>query len=134
MTTVRFLRARAVQGLAVAIILAVVLSVLLGRGGLPFTRPAVRTTAVAPNIISQLVQLAFALLVIFVASRITRKRRPVDFDERTPERRVAKREMIWLLVYGGVVLFAGGLNGIGMHLHGAIFGPTREIAPTDVYV
>ncbi|MGH2375761.1 MAG: hypothetical protein ACRDIC_20110, partial [bacterium] len=42
--------------------------------------------------------------------------------------------MIWLLVYGVVVLFAGGLNGIGMHLHGAIFGPVRGIAPTDVYM
>lgn len=80
LATVHFLRTRAAQSLAVAIILAVVLSVVLGRGGLPFTRPAVRTTAVAPNIISQLVQLAFALLVIFVASRITRSRRSVDFE------------------------------------------------------
>src|SRR5688500_7184635 len=119
MREVRLVRDRAVQGLAAAVILAVVLVMLLGAGGLPFDRPALGTTAVAANVISQLVQLAFALLVIFVASRITRKRKPVDFARRTPEKRIAKREMLWLLVWGVVVLFAGGLNGVGMHLHGA---------------
>ncbi|MGQ0548137.1 MAG: hypothetical protein ACT4PY_00490 [Armatimonadota bacterium] len=80
------------QVLAVAVVLAVVFTLVLGRGGLPFDRQAMRTTAVAPNIISQLVQLAFALLVIFVASRITRKRSPVDFGGRLPDTRVAKNE------------------------------------------
>jgi len=128
------LRSRPVQMLAVAMLLAIVLAVLLGRGGLPFDRPSLGTTDLAPNIISQLVQLAFALFVIRVASRVTRNRSAVDFDARTPEKRIARNEMIWLLVYGAVVLFAGGLNGIGMHLHGSIFGPTREVGPKDVYV
>ncbi len=69
----QFLRTRAVQGLAVAIVLSVVYIVLLARDGLPFNRPAIGTTAVAPNLITQFVQLAFALLVIFVASRVTRR-------------------------------------------------------------
>lgn len=120
--------------LAFAVVLAVVLAVLLGRGGLPFDRPALSTRAVAPNVVSQIVQFVFALVVIFVASRVTRQRRAIDFGRLTPEKHVAKREMIWLLVWGVVVLFAGGLNGIGMHPHGAIYGPTREIVPADLYV
>lgn len=128
------LRTRAVQGLAVAMLLAVVLAVLLGRGGLPFQRPAVDSTDVAPNLIGQIVQIVFALVIIRIASRVTRTRNIVDFDARTPGQQIAKTEMIWLLVYGVVVLFAGGLNGIGMHLHGAIYGPTQQITPGDVYV
>jgi len=123
-----------VQVLALPVLLSVVLIVLLGRGGLPFDRPAVGSTDPLSNIIGQLVQFIFAIFVIFIAFRITRKRREVDFDARTPEKRVAMREMVGLLLYGVIVLFVGGLNGIGMHLHGAIYGPTQEIGPRDVYV
>lgn len=42
--------------------------------------------------------------------------------------------MIWLLVYGVLVLFIGGPNGIGQHLHGAIYGPTRDVGPAEVYL
>ncbi|HET6780816.1 MAG TPA: hypothetical protein VFH67_01840 [bacterium] len=120
--------------MAVATLVAIVMALWLGRDGLPFNRPSVDSTDVVPNIFGQLVQLAFALFIIRVASRVTPRRSIVDFDERTPARQIARSEMIWLLLYGVVVLFAGGLNGIGMHLHGAIYGPTRAIPPRDVYV
>jgi len=115
-------------------LVAIVLALWLGTDGLPFNRPSLDSTDVAPNIFGQLVQLAFALFIIRVASRVTRQRSVVDFDARTPARQIARGEMIGLLVYGVVVLVAGGLNGIGMHLHGAIYGPTRAILPRDVYV
>jgi len=125
---------RAVQTFAVATILSLVVAVALGVGGFPFDRPAVGTTDRTKNVIMQVVQIVFALVVIAVASWITRKRTAIDFDARTPARAVATREAIALLVYGTVVLFVGGFLGIGMHLHGAVFGPTRELMPREVYV
>lgn len=129
-----FARNRGVQGLMAATILSLVVAAVLGADGLPLDRPAVGTTDPARNIIMQVVQGVFALLVIGVAWLVTRKRSAVDFDSRTPEKAIAKREAIWLLTYGTVVLFVGGLNGIGMHLHGALYGPTRDLVPTEVYV
>ena len=110
------------RGLAVATFLSLVLAAVLGAGGLPFDRPAVGTTDMTQNIILQVVQLIFALLVIGVTYAVTRKRAAVDFDSWTPEKRLATQEAIGLLIYGTVVLFVGGLNGIRMHLHGAVFG------------
>ena len=125
---------RAVQILAAATILSLVAAWLLGAGGFPFDRPAVGIMDQAQNIRIQVVQIVFALLVIAVAFWVTRRREAVDFQSRTPEKAVAKREAIWLLIYGTAVLFVGGLLGIGAHLHGAIFGPTRDVVPREIYV
>jgi hypothetical protein len=129
-----FLRNRAVQGFILALLVSVILVVVLGSPSLPFNRPAIRTAAPIANIVTQLMQFVFALFVIAVAFNVTRRREPVDFAARTPEKEIAKQEMLWLLVYGALVLVLGNLNGIGLHLHGAIFGPTREIAPRDVFI
>jgi hypothetical protein len=66
--------------------------------------------------------------------------RHVDIGIRAPERSVAVRETIGLLVYGGVVLIAGqfvgrlfGVNGLGLHLSGSMFGLSAEITPREVY-
>lgn len=53
-----FLRKRPVQGLVFATLLSVVLVAVLGGRKLPFDRPAIGTTAVIPNLITQLVQIA----------------------------------------------------------------------------
>jgi hypothetical protein len=129
-----FLRNRVVQGFIVALVAGVVLAVVLGSPSLPFHRPAVRTASPIANVVTQLMQFVFALFVIAVAFNVTRRRSPVDFAARTPDKEIAKHEMLWLLVYGTLVLVLGSLNGIGLHLHGAIFGPTREIAPRDVFI
>ncbi len=86
------------------------------------------------NVVGQIGLIVFALVVIAVAWWITRKRPAIDFDARTPARAIAKQEAIALLVYGTIVLSIGGFLGIGMHLHGAVFGPTRELMPREVYV
>lgn len=77
-------------------------------------------------------QIFFALLIIGVAFLATRGRPAVDFASRTPEAAVAKREMIGLLVYGGIVFAVGSFFGIGLHLHGSVFGPTDEVSPGEV--
>ena len=59
--------------------------------------------------------MVFAFVVIALAFWVTRRRIPVDFDARTPEKATAGREAMWLLVYGTAVPFVGGLLGIGVH-------------------
>lgn len=93
-----FLRNRPVQGLLIALVFSVVLVLMLGQGGLPFHRPAVRTAAPIANVVTQLMQLVFALFVIAVAFNVTRRREPVDFAARTPEKEIAKS---WVLHGGG---------------------------------
>ena len=125
---------RAVQIFAAATILSLVVAAAMGAGGFPFDRPTVGTTDRAQNISMQVVLIVFALVLIALAFWLTRKRAAVDFDSRTPEKAVAKREAMLLLIYGTAVLFVGSQFGIGMHLHGAIFGPTQDVVPREVYV
>lgn len=88
----------------------------------------------APNLVMQIVQIPIALVVVGVAFLITRGRAAVNFDARTPQRAIAKAETVGLLVYGTAVLILGSLFGIGMHLHGAIFGQTQDVVPSEVYL
>jgi hypothetical protein len=129
-----FTSSRAVQIFAAATILSLLIAAVLGAAGLPFHRPAVATGEMVPNLIVQIVQIPIALVIIAVGFLITRGRAAVDFDARTPEAAIAKRETIGLLVYGSVVLVVGSLFGIATHLHGAVFGPTHDVAPSDVYM
>ena len=129
-----FLSNRPVQIFTAATILSILGIALLGPDLLPFDRPAVGNADRWQDIIGQIIQMAFALLVIAVAYWVTRKRPSVNFDARTPSKAVAKQEAFWLFIYGTVVLFAGAYFGIGMHLHGAVFGPTREMLPKEVYI
>lgn len=85
-----------------------------------------------PNLMTQIMQVLFALVVIGVAFLVTRGRPAVDFAARTPDAATAKREMIGLLVYGAAVFAVGSFFGIGLHLHGSVFGPTHEVAPGEV--
>lgn len=125
---------RALHGFAGATVLAFGVALVLGSGGLPFDRPAVGTHELIPNLMTQLMQIAFALIIIGLAFLATRGRPAVDFQARTPGVTAARREMIALLVYGAVVLGVGNAFGIGLHLHGSVFGPTHHLAPADAVV
>ncbi len=125
---------RVVQVFTAATLVSLVVAAVMGAGGFPFDRPAVGTTDRTQNIVGQVVQIIFALVVIALAFWLTRKRPTVDFDSKTPEKAVARREAVLLLVYGTAVLAVGNYFGIGMHLHGAIFGPTQDVVPQEVYV
>jgi len=128
-----FASSRAVHLFAAASIGALVIAAVLGAAGLPFDRPSIATRDMLPNLVVQVVQIPLALAIVALAYFITRGRAAVDFDARTPEAVTAKRETIGLLAYGCVVLVVGHLLGVGMHLHGSIFGPTHEVTPSDVY-
>ena len=122
---------RALHGFAGATVLAFGVALVLGSGGLPFDRPAVGPHELIPNLMTQLMQIAFALIIIGLAFLATRGRPAVDFEARTPGVTAARREMIALLVYGAV---GCGERRIGLHLHGSVFGPTHHLAPADAVV
>lgn len=72
---------------------------------------------------------------------ITRRRAWPDLADRAPERAVALRETLSLVIYAAVVLIAGrwvGFHffgfGISLHLNGSIVGATRMQSPNEVYL
>lgn len=123
-----------VQAFAVATILSLVIAAILGTDGFPFDRPAVATTDMGPNLAIQIVQIPVDLILIGVAFLVTRRRPAVDFDARTPPSPVARRETVGLLAYGAVVLVFGSWLGLGLHLHGSVFGPTEDVSRDTVYI
>jgi hypothetical protein len=60
--------------------------------------------------------LAFVLMQMGVVRFLTRRRTIPDIAARAPAAAVARREALWLWVYGGIVLVAG--RWIGRHFFG----------------
>jgi hypothetical protein len=94
----------------------------------------------AAMVISSSIAVIFMVLEIGLVALIARRRALPDLAERAPERSVALRETIALLLYGALVLLAGrfiGLHffgeGIAMHLNGSLVGATRVQSPVEVY-
>jgi hypothetical protein len=72
---------------------------------------------------------------------LTRRRNVPDMSGRAPAVPVARREVILLWAYGAFVMLAGRWlgqrlfgEGIGLHLNGSLFGPTRMTSPREVWV
>lgn len=123
---------RALHVFAAATVVCLAIAAILGGSGLPFHRPAVGTQELVPNLMTQIMQILFALVIIGVALLVTRGRPAVDFASRTPEVAVARRELYGLLAYGIVVFAIGSFFGIGSHLHGSVFGATHEVSQGEV--
>ena len=71
----------------------------------------------------------FYLLQLGVIYLVTRKREQPNFEVRTPAKRVAVLETLWLWVYALLALGLLGIGfGIGLHLPGTIFEPSRQLA------
>ena len=139
---VHLLSERSVRITLVAWILAVLIGYLLSADGVPFDRPrlietpVIVQTVVIPLLIVPIYLLTFMGLTYF----ITRKRAKADLFNRAPEKMIARKEVISVLIYGFVMLIVGQIigrifwsEGIGAHLHGAIFGSTRHVTPGEVY-
>lgn len=127
-----FLRKRSVQITLGIWIFAVITVFLLGQEGLPFNRPSLGEMSLTEVLVVQAVIILFVVFLLGVTWFITRKRSPPDFESRVPERKKAIKETVFLAGYGAFILFLGGALGIGGHLHGSIFGVTREVAPNEV--
>ncbi len=131
------LRNRIVQlGLAVWVGFSAAIP-LLASGALPFNQPMLAGLSYRSRVTFEIFGPAVAFIFIAVAYGLTR-RRVVDVAAHAPDRAVALRETIGLLVYGAVVLIAGqfvgrliGSHGAGLHLPGSMFGLSDAVTPRE---
>ena len=138
---VNLVRVRSVQLAALLWVVCTFAVFPLSGAKLPLNRPLLASLPLRFQVIVPLVGLLLVFVQMTVAYFLTRRRTTPDMAARAPDRALARRE-VWLLwTYGAAVLLAGqwlGLRlfgeGIGLHLNGAIFGPTRMVSPREVWV
>jgi hypothetical protein len=85
--------------------------------------------------------MAEVLVLIGLTYWLTRHRRIPDVADRAPERTVAGRETLGLVVYGVAGLAGGfvlgrvlGYHPISFHLTGTLYGTTDTVTPAEVFV
>jgi hypothetical protein len=112
----------------------------LSGGKLPFNRPMLAGVPTAAQVLTCTFQLLFVFLLMALTWLLTRRRQIPDMAGRAPAAGIARREVWLLLLYGALVLAAGHLaglrlfgEGIGLHLNGSLFGPTRLQTPREVW-
>lgn len=134
------LRSRIVQiGLLVWILFAAAIP-FLAPGEIPFDQPMQAALPYRARVGFEIFGPLFALIFVGVTYLVTR-RRSVDIAARAPEREIALRETVGLLIYGAAVLLAGrlvgrlaGTHGMGLHLSGSMFGLNDPVGSREVYV
>jgi hypothetical protein len=133
------LRNRIVQiGVATWIVFSAAIP-FLAQGTIPFNQPALVRLSYGTRVAIWVLGPFYAFIFIAVTYALTRHR-VVDIAEGAPERAIAFRETVGLLIYGAAVLIAAqfvarliGVHRIGLHLTGSMFGPTETVAPGEVY-
>ncbi|HEX2664826.1 MAG TPA: hypothetical protein VHM93_18490 [Candidatus Acidoferrum sp.] len=112
----------------------------LSHGKLPFSRPALAGASLLAQVILQAISPLPPLLLMGVTYLLTRRRTLPDVSSRAPAASTALRETLVLWLYGACVLGIGQLlgrrlfgEGIGLHLNGSLFGPTRVQTPQEVW-
>jgi hypothetical protein len=95
----------------------------------------------AAQVIGSWIALIFLVLECGLVLLLTRHRLWPDLAARAPQRDIASRETIALLIYAAIVLLAGrwlGFHlfgaGIAMHLNGSLVGATRIQSPQEVFL
>ncbi|MDJ0757346.1 MAG: hypothetical protein QNJ45_27685 [Ardenticatenaceae bacterium] len=87
----------------------------------------------ANELIGQAMSMLFALLLVGITVLITRRRPAVSWSERTASRAQTRIETAAFWGYLAVGLLIGSQLGLGLHLHGTIFGPRRVVAISEVW-
>ena len=120
------LRNRVVWLFAGFLLLANSLLLLLGRETLPI---GLAGESGVGNVLLFVSTGFFYALILGVIHLVTRKRERPDFAVRTPVKRVAGLETLWLWVYALVALSVLGIGfDVGLHLPGTIFQPDTHLA------
>ena len=128
----------AVAGTVVVLLLVVV---LLGHEGLPFKRPLLAGTSFGYQLTAQVLQFAWALLLLIPIYLVTRRRSVPRLSDRAPVTSLARVETLGMIVYGlagqGVGLLLGralGLHPITLHLPGTIYGLSGTVTYGEVFL
>jgi hypothetical protein len=115
---------------------AVVLAV--AGDGLPFDWPSVAPRSPLGHLVDANLALAEVVLLAGLTYWLTRKRTVPNLADRAPERSVAARETLLLLLYGAAGLGLGfvlarlaGWHPFGLHLAGSIYGTHSHVSPTE---
>lgn len=134
-------RERSVQATAVGGILLTLLVIWLGRGGLPFDRPAAAGLSFAYQLVVQFVLLGETLILIGVIYFVTRRRSVPDMALRAPARSLAVRETLGMVLYAAAAQGLGYIIGvtlgghpISLHLTGTLYGFSGTVRTWEVYV
>ena len=113
----------------------------LAHGSLPFNRPAVANLPFAAQVLGPTIALVEVFVLMVVAFGVTRTRHIPDMAARAPDRRVAMRETLLLILYaalgqvgGWIVGPALGYRPFSFHLAGSMYGTTMAPQPAEVGV
>jgi hypothetical protein len=105
---------------------------------LPFDWPGTAPRTAVGHLVDANVALAEVLLLIALTYWLTRNRVLPDLAERAPQRAVAVRETLLLLLYGAGGLGLGfilarlvGWHPFGLHLAGSIYGTHEHVSPAE---
>jgi hypothetical protein len=132
------LRRRSVHLAALGWIAANALVLAVAGDALPFDWPNVATRTPGGHLVDANLVLVELLLLTALTYWITRKRTLPNMADRAPERRVAARETLFLLLYGAGGLGLGfilarvaGWHPFGLHLAGSIYGTHEHVTPAE---
>lgn len=105
---------------------------------LPFNWPAAAARTPVGHLVDANLVLVEVLILAALTYWITRKRTLPNLADRAPERSVAARETLLLLLYGAGGLGLGfilarlaGWHPFGLHLAGSIYGTQEHVSPAE---
>ena len=135
------LRQRSVRLAALGWLAANAVVLAVAGDALPFDWPTAAARTPVGRLVDANLVLVEVLLLTALACWLTRKRALPNLADRAPERSVAARETLLLLLYGAGGLALGfilarlaGWHPFGLHLAGSIYGTHEHVSPAESIV
>jgi hypothetical protein len=135
------LRQRSVHLAALGWLAANAVVLAVAGDALPFDWPTAAARTPVGRLVDANLVLVEVLLLTALAYWLTRKRALPNLADRAPERSVAARETLLLLLYGAGGLGLGfilarlaGWHPFGLHLAGSIYGTHEHVSPAESIV
>jgi hypothetical protein len=132
------LRQRSVQLTAAGWVVANVWVVVAAQPRVPFDWPALGERQALGHLVDVNVAMVQVLMLIAVVVALTSRRDRPDLAARAPDRSVARKEALLLLLYGAAGLSLGfllarafGWHPFGLHLAGTLFGTHDHVRPAE---
>ncbi|GAA1580557.1 hypothetical protein GCM10009804_41430 [Kribbella hippodromi] len=113
----------------------------VAKGTLPFDWPEAASRTPVGQLVNADLGLLEVLLLAALVYWLTRRRPTLNLADRAPERTLALRETVILLVYGAGGLIVGfvlartfGWHPFGLHLAGSLYGTHAHVSATEAIV